>query len=60
MLFKKKSKKSIIESLDGYVVTLNSMVSVQKETLDNLDSAIEKLGQLKLALANLKGPGVVY
>ena len=55
-----KGKKSIIESLDGYVVTLNSMASVQRETLKNMDSAIEKLGQLKLALGNLKGPGVVY
>ena len=53
-------KKSIIESLDGYVVTLNSMVAVQRETLDNMDRAIEKLGQLKMALGNLKGPGVLY
>lgn len=55
-----KGKKSIIESLDGYVVTLNSMTSVQRETLKNMDSAIEKLGQLKMALGNLKGPGVIY
>lgn len=55
-----KGKKSIIESLDGYVVTLNSMASVQRETLNNMDNAIEKLGQLKMALGNLKGPGVVY
>lgn len=55
-----KGKKSIIESLDGYVVTLNSMVAVQREALDNMDNAIEKLGQLKMALENLKGPGVVY
>ena len=55
-----KNKKSIIESLDGYVVTLNSMTSVQRETLDNMDRAIEKLGQLKMALEKLKGPGVVY
>lgn len=55
-----KNKKSIIESLDGYVVTLNSMVEVQRETLDNMDRAIEKLGQLKMALGNLKGPGVIY
>lgn len=55
-----KNKKSIIESLDGYVVTLNSMTSVQRETLKNMDSAIEKLGQLKMALENLKGPGVIY
>lgn len=55
-----KNKKSIIESLDGYVVTLNSMAAVQRETLDNMDRAIEKLGQLKMALENLKGPGVIY
>lgn len=55
-----KSKKSIIESLDGYVVTLQEMTRVQSETIRNIDSAIEKLGQLKMALGNLKGPGVVY
>lgn len=55
-----KSKKSIIESLDGYVVTLQEMTRVQAETIRNIDSAIEKLDQLKLALGNLKGPGVIY
>ena len=55
-----KSKKTIIESLDGYVVTLNRMVEVQKRTLENMDNAIEKLGQLKMALGNLEGPGVIY
>lgn len=55
-----KNKKSIIESLDGYVVTLQEMTRVQSETLRNIESAIEKLGQLKMALGNLKGPGVIY
>lgn len=53
-------KKSIIESLDGYVVTLNRMAEVQGKVIDNLDKAIEKLDQLKMALGNLKGPGVLY
>ena len=55
-----KNKKSIIESLDGYVVTLNRMADVQGKVIANLDKAVEKLGQLKLALGNLKGPEVIY
>ena len=53
-------KKSIIESLDGYVDTLNRMVDIQGKVLDNLDKATEKLDQLKKALESLKGPGVIY
>lgn len=56
----RNNKKSIIESLDGYVVTLKEMTQVQRNVLHTLDSAIVKLDQLKLALGNLKGPGVIY
>lgn len=53
-------KKSIIESLDGYVDTLNRMAEIQGKVIDNLDKAVEKLDQLKMALESLKGPGVIY
>ena len=50
-----KSKKSIIESYDGLVKSVETLAETQARTLELLDRAVVSVNQLKMALAIVPG-----